>query len=262
MKTHVYLFFLVLVSAISCKKASVTPPEDLPPLTTSPATGQSITLNLSHVANGSPFALGATNTYTTANNDTFSVRLFKYYLSNIALLDAAGHAFAVPNSYFLVDEDDATSKTITLQGLPEGDYRSIRFMIGVDSARNVSGVQSGALDPAHGMFWTWNSGYIMAKIEGSSPQSGNALKDIAFHIGGFSGTNKGIRTVTLPFPTDLHVHAGHVSQVNMEGDVARWFSGPNAIDFSVVYEVTTVNSRSRIIADNYATMFTVTSIVN
>jgi hypothetical protein len=51
------------------------------------------------------------------------------------------------------------------------DITGIRFLLGVDSARNVSGIQTGALDPARGMFWTWNSGYVMAKIEGSSPSA-------------------------------------------------------------------------------------------
>lgn len=259
---RIYPLFLVMAFAIACKKPAVVPPEDLPPPGTAPVSGASLKVNVSHVANNGSFALGAANTYTTANNDTFSVKLFKYYLSNFKLINAAGQSFPVPDSYFLIDESDAASKNITLQGVPEGDYTGMSFLIGVDSARNVSGAQTGALDPSKGMFWTWNSGYIMAKIEGNSPQSGNPLKDIVFHIGGFSGSNKGIRVVSLNFPTDAHVHLGHQSQVNMSGDVAKWFSGVNTINFSQTYDVTTVNSRSRSIADNYANMFTVTSVVN
>jgi hypothetical protein len=35
---------------------------------------------------------------------------------------------------------------------------AIKFLLGVDSLKNVSGIQTGALDPAKGMFWTWNTG--------------------------------------------------------------------------------------------------------
>ena len=53
--------------------------------------------------------------------------------------------------------------------LPEGDYTELQFLLGVDSLHNVSGAQTDDLDPAKDMFWTWNSGYVMAKMEGNSP---------------------------------------------------------------------------------------------
>jgi hypothetical protein len=61
----------------------------------------------------------------------------------------------------------------------------MEFMIGVDSARNNSGAQTGALDPTNGMFWSWSTGYIMAKFEGTSAQSPAAANALKFHIGGF-----------------------------------------------------------------------------
>jgi hypothetical protein len=54
--------------------------------------------------------------------------------------------------------------------VPAGTYTGMYLTMGVDSARNVSGAQEGALDPANGMFWSWTSGYIMIKAEGLSPQ--------------------------------------------------------------------------------------------
>ena len=43
--------------------------------------------------------------------------------------------------------------------------------LGVDSLRNVTGVQTGALDPAMDMYWTWNTGYVMAKLEAAAQQA-------------------------------------------------------------------------------------------
>lgn len=258
-----FSFFFIVIGVVlfSCKKNTVTAPEEMPPLNSTPASNASLRINLAHVANGSSLTLGTT-TYTTSSNDTFSVKLFKYYLTNISLKNQAGQTVTVPGSYYLVDESDPLSKIITLQNIPSDDYTSVSFMIGVDSARNVSGAQTGALDPSNGMFWSWNTGYIMAKVEGSSPQSGSGLKDLVFHIGGFSGANKGIRTVNLNLPVNAHVHAEHQTQINISADVAKWFSGVNTIDFSLMYDITIVNSRSKSIADNYVNMFTVTSVVN
>jgi hypothetical protein len=75
----------------------------------------------------------------------------------------SGRVFRISaNKYFLVDFSDTTTTTLKLTILPYL-YNRLSFVIGVDSARNVSGAQTGALDPANGMFWTWNTGYIMAK---------------------------------------------------------------------------------------------------
>ena len=66
-------------------------------------------------------------------------------------------------------------------------------MIGVDSARNTSGAQLGALDPANSMFWSWNSGYIFVRMEGNSPQSTQPYNKLQFHIGGFKGATNCIK---------------------------------------------------------------------
>lgn len=240
----------------------IVPPEDLPPLNGVPASDASLKLNISHVVNGSALVMSPTHTYTTANNDTFSVKLFRYYLTNVKLTNDAGQLISVPGSYYLVDESDPSTKIITLPNVPEGDYTTVSFLIGVDSAKNVSGAKAGVLDPVNGMFWDWISGYIMAKMEGYSPQSGSNIKDLSFHIGGFNGPNRGIRDINLPLPINAHVHKEHQTQVNISGDLAKWFSGTNAITFSNTFFIGNISARSKSIADNYAHMFTVTSVVN
>lgn len=251
----------VILFCFSCKKTVVTPAEELPPLNGIPNSGASLRINIDHVVDGAPLALN-TATYVTAGSDTFSVKLFKYYLTNISLSNDAGQTVTIPGSYYLVDEGLPASKTFTLQNVPVGEYQAISFLIGVDSAKNVSGAQAGVLDPVYGMFWDWNSGYIMAKMEGYSPQSGSNIKDLSFHIGGYNGPNRGVRVINLNFPMKAHVHAEHQSQVNMSGDLAKWFSGVNSVDFNTTYFIGNISAKSRGIAENYTHMFTVTSVVN
>jgi hypothetical protein len=120
-------------------------------------------IEFEHVFDTISFALN-TKTFVTPNNDSVSFTKFKYYISNVKLLRADGTTYNENESYHLIDEETAASKTISINNVPFGSYTGISFMIGVDSTRNVSGSQTGALDPALGMFWTWNSGYIMAKL--------------------------------------------------------------------------------------------------
>src|SRR4051812_45343517 len=82
------------------------------------------------------------STYINSFGETYSIQRLKYYITNIELLNTkAGKRYAVPESYFLVDESDDQSKTITVAA-PSGDYDAVSFLLGVDSLHNVSGAQT------------------------------------------------------------------------------------------------------------------------
>ena len=64
--------------------------------------------------------------------------------------------------------------------------KRVCFRIGLDSATQVSGRTDGALDPALGMYWAWNTGYIQCRLEGFSPDSKGKKGRFEFHIGGYA----------------------------------------------------------------------------
>lgn len=202
-----------------------------------------------------------TQSYTNAQGASLTFTKFNYYISNIKLNNNSGGSFAEDNSYHLVQQEDASSLQFNISSIPAGTYTSMSFMIGVDSAHNVSGAQTGALDPANGMFWSWNTGYIMAKMEGTSPQSTANDNSFIFHIGGFSGANSGIRNVTLNFPTPLVITKDKTSTAYLHADALAWFS-PNVIDVATLHFIMSVNADSKKIADNYANMFAADSVKN
>ncbi len=104
--------------------------------------------------------------YTNPFNEKYAITKLRYYVTNIEL-QGNNVLYKEDNSYHLVDESDSASQIIHLS-IPEGKYLSLSLLLGVDSLHNVSGAQTDALDPANDMFWTWNSGYVMAKMEGNS----------------------------------------------------------------------------------------------
>lgn len=205
-------------------------------------------LHLHHVVGNEELELNGKQ-YSNANGDVFTVSKFNYFISNIVFHTDSGTVYAEPESYYLIEEEKAASKMVTVDNIPAGRYVSVSFIIGVDSLRNVSGAQTGALDPASGMFWSWNTGYIMAKMEGESV--GTALR---FHIGGFSGTENVLKTVTLPFTQPLVV-SNNTLHFHLLADLGKWFSGTHLIDFSTLNGVHMAGADAVKIADNYAGMF-------
>lgn len=224
--------------------------DDTEPTTPKPGTME---VMFEHKVGDNALALNST-TYTTHHGEDFTVKTFKYYISNVVLTTTDGSTYAEPESYHLVDESDASSKMFNITDVPAGDYKSVTFMIGVDSARNVSGAQTGALDPIHGMFWSWNNGYIMAKFEGTSPQSTGTDGYVEYHVGGFKGENSVLRTVTLNFDEVMKVDNNTVHQ-HINVNLAHWFHGDNHILFADVYDVHMPGETARKMADNYQHMF-------
>lgn len=253
------LFTLLTIGAVACQKKdddnnNVTPPPG--------ATTGEVGFEVSNYFGDKALTLN-TETYTSASGESVTISKFNYFITNIKLKKADGTEYVQPESYYPVKADVAGSKHFHIKDVPAGTYTSISFLVGVDSARNVSGAQTGGLDPANaasGMFWTWSTGYIMAQLEGTSPQSTATDKKFVHHIGGFKGEFNSIRNVTINLPQQMVLSGGKESTIKLKADINKWF-GTN-IKIANVTNLMSVNATSKMIADNYATMFSVTSVVN
>ncbi|MDX2172571.1 MAG: MbnP family protein [Bacteroidota bacterium] len=259
MKNYRVVFILNLCLVFNaCKKDTKISQESV---VTSSQTYGNLTIEFENMVDSLNLQF-ATN-YVNQNGDTFQVSTFKYFISNIVITKNDNSTFVEPESYHLIDHSDPTSLIVTLTKVPTGSYKSISFMVGVDSTRNVSGAQSGALSQSSGMFWTWSTGYIMLKLEGTSPKSPDLGKNIYFHVGGFEGINKAQRNFTLNFgSTTANVSTSITPKINLQTDLLEIFKNPSLVDFSSIYDVTNINSRSRMIADNYADMIRLEHVHN
>ena len=206
-----YLSIVLLTSLFftSCKKHDHDQQRD----------GQ-VTINLKHHwgMGTDPFSLNTTYVHPM-NGDTMTFSKYKYYISNFKLKKSDGSWWIHPESYFLVDLSNPASSTLDLGAIPNGEYTELSYTLGVDSLRNVSGAQSGALSTTNNMFWSWNSGYIMIKAEGTSPQSTSGT--FAFHLGGFSGPNNIVATKTVDFSSNpLTITKDNTSEIHFNVNTA------------------------------------------
>lgn len=204
-----------------------------------------------------------TTTYTNKWNESFIVNNFKFYIRAIRLTNIATNTgFEVDvTKYYLVDLKDSLSRLVKIGVLP-GTYNRLSFILGVDSTHNVSGAQKDALDPAKGMFWTWSTGYIFAKLEGTSPYSGAAQNRFMYHVGGFKQGEDANKEIQLFFPsgTVLNVANGKNTVLDVTADAYDWFGTPHDIKISKDPTVMTPGTLALKVADNYAKMFTVMGV--
>jgi hypothetical protein len=222
-----------------------------------------VTLKMDHRwSDNMPFSIGGNRSYTLGNGQSISPTEFRYYISNIQLQRTDGSWWIEEESYHIVDASNI-NPIIELKEVPEGRFVGIKYLIGVDSTRNVSGVQEGALAPSNAMFWSWNTGYIFIKAEGTSPSIVGDNPEYRFHIGGFRSTNSGIRENQFSFGRELIVRRDGSPSIHLNIYPNRFFEGPGmTIDLSTMPRVHMVGENSRKIADNYAQMIEFNHIHN
>lgn len=181
-----------------------------------------------------------TPVYSNVHGQVYSISTLRYYVSNVALHRADGSMY-LRKTPALIDHDDDAMTSVRLDNVPLGTYTSVSFILGVDSADNVAGPREGALDPLNGMYWTWATGYIFFKLEGTSAASTQPKNIIEFHLGGFKAPYNNIRRVELPLRRPLQAD-GRNASLDIVLDVGAFVDADGGIDFSTVSSVTDVRS--------------------
>ena len=219
------------------------------------------TIVFNNTVNQQPLVLND-STYTNPFGEQYRLSKLKYYISGIKLLNSQ-KKWVVKPGYYLISQSIDSSLQINI-ALQENSYDSIAFLLGVDSARNTSGAQKGALDPLNNMFWTWQSGYIMQKLEGTSPQSSIVNNKIEYHIGGYMGTNSVLQQLILPFPVNspLVIKRGGNSTIHINADVNRFWSGVVDVKIRKNPACSSPGKLAKQMAANFSNLFSVTAVIN
>lgn len=256
MKCIYILLFSTLLLFASCKK------DEVPQYDSN--TKAELSIEFDNIAGTEDLKLN-TGTYTNAAGEQFTVTKLKYYVSNFVLTNSNGTVYTVPQDscYFLIDEEDESTHEPVLH-VPEGEYETLTFTIGVDSLRNTMDLskRTGVLDPTTAgadMYWGWNSGYIFFKLEGTSPASTVTDHVYLYHIGGFGGyssaTINNLKTITLDLTARgmPQVKSGKGPNIHLLLDVLKVFNESTNLSIAahaaVMFDPFSVN-----IANNYAGM--------
>ena len=236
MKRSLYIFLLLLVAGNSFAQSRDP---------------QFCRIVFEHYANGKMITLND-SIYTNKFGESYSVSKLKYYVSNIHLI--TGKTTKSKPSVYLINA--AAPYHEIMLAMPSDDVIGVEFLLGVDSALNCSGAQEGALDPLNDMFWTWNNGYVMFKLEGKSASSNAVDNRIEQHVGGYKGEYRTMRKVYIPVKRAPSV--SFLRQITIRMDLDKYWSEKNKISVSPV--ITLPGATAAAAADNFPGMFTLEGI--
>jgi hypothetical protein len=160
------------------------------------APAQSLSIRWQPLLDG--HALVAGEAINDSRQDPVIIHTLRLYLGQWAWRKGP-HVLPANPDWQLPDLELPESWQWTLS-LPASGADSLVFQMGVDSATTARGALDGALDPTKGMFWTWQSGYINAKLEGQCARSRGRDGLFEWHLGGYTTPWNTVRRVALPLP--------------------------------------------------------------
>jgi hypothetical protein len=236
----------------------------------------SLIIHFSFFVGGQPLQL-STGHYLNEYNEPFTVDQCKYYISAIQVIGDHDEIQTIFAASHLVDAADSASLTLHLTTAIL-KITKIRFTIGVDSEANTGGVHTGDLDPMLGMFWTWNTGYIDARLEGQCDSTPAPAHRFTWDVGGYRpGVNAARQVVlsvppttrsasakpalatrsTSPKPATEPPASAALRNLDLRADLLHWFEGPHPIHLSQSPICHQPGPLAMQLADNYATMFSI-----
>jgi len=185
-----------------------------------PASGQDLQLQIVPMVKGQALRLDEPMAVAGA----VQVTRLDCLLSGLALQKEDG-TWMESKDWFAYLSAGAGRQTAKVSGMPAGEYKGIRFRIGVDEGTNQSdpnGYAPGhALNPqVNGLHWGWQGGYIFMAIEGRFTQDGKE-KAFSYHI----ANAPQMMTVELP----VRFLGGRPLTLELEFDVQAALAG---IDFA------------------------------
>lgn len=200
--------------------------------------------------------------YTADDGRKMSLQLAQLYISEIQLVKLDGSLVNIPNKHILMEREIATYK---IGNVPVGNYKSVRFKIGLDSVTNgLSPLQSkDSVILNQPEMWfdatPQPSGYVFVTVKGKIDTSENAdntaaqMQPFEYKI----GTNDHYTQINMP-DKNYSVYQNQVSYLHVIVDYYKLLNGI-ALNNSANLSVTTVEDNSHqpatTIANNISLLF-------
>ena len=171
--------------------------------------------------------LGKTLGYTNDAGENYNIQTLKYLISDITLHSDDGNTLLLDEVHF-IDISDASTFSFTVKDVPNNNYTSISYTMGLDTIRNINNLYIN--ESYHSaMVWpeTNGGGYHYMKLEGAYNNDSTFYNT---HTGGTMGGDysfNNMEDISLTVDDDL----GDIS-VNVNMEINNWYNSPNQIEFS------------------------------
>lgn len=182
-----------------------------------------INLTFSHSFGDTPIIIFSGRYLNQAANSEISIEKIKYFVDEIVLVEANGVEVPINTTGLIDVSENQSSFSIDAPG---GNYKQIKFVIGIDPTSNHG-------DPAsvspksvlhqsvhNDMYWSWNPGFIFFKVEGRYNKADGTRSTYFYHI----GSDEFARTYTLD---KNFVIDGKSLSGNINLDIKKFFGTHN-----------------------------------
>jgi len=151
----------------------------------------------------------------------------KWQSGNLALLDFENGAMGCAT------DGNPDTNAVVRGKVPAGSYRGLRFVVGVPFAKNHAN-QATAPSPLNlgKLFWSWNSGYLFAKIEATAvgmDDAGSPYAPFLVHVGSTGcvgdAQDGGVASCARPNRLPLAFDAYEIGKSKVVVDYAALVSG-------------------------------------
>lgn len=177
---------------------------------------------------------------TSAAGQTHSFSELKYVISNIRLIKADGTEIPynvndLDKGATVIDQAKTASLNYVLSNIPAGEYKQIKFGLGVKNSLNTLDqvrfpnfyAAAGANDTE--MMWEWGTGYRFTKIEGfydtdKKPLSIHTGSTVEGEEGNYTQGVDAYRDITLNLPTNAIV-GNKAPKIVIKADFDKLLSG-------------------------------------
>ena len=155
-------------------------------------------------------------------SDSVKITEFRFYISKLSFWKSNKQIWMEGDSFHLIDLLDDSTHKIKLEIPDEIVFDKLEFYLGIDSLTNVSGAMGGDLDPTRGMYWTWQNGYINAKIEGTSNVCKSRKNEFQFHLGGYMAPFQCVQKIEMIVDRNEQIQIGiHVEKMIEAFDLSK-----------------------------------------
>ena len=163
--------------------------------------------------------------YQTESGSNYSVDRLQFYLSDFVFKRTDGVEVKSDEIIF-VDAKNSKNITFKLSQIPQGNYQSVKFLIGLDSAHNISNSLPNIIDNVN-MAWPdlMGGGYHFLKFEGNF-NDGGTNAGFAMHL----GNNQHV--VPVGVTKEMNITSNE-DTLKLTMNLNEWFRNPHVYDFNV-----------------------------
>jgi len=165
--------------------------------------------------------------YQTSAGERFSITRVSYLVSNFALQRDDGSWLEISNSVAWLDFD-RDRNSIWLDRIPAGEFRTVRFTIGLNT--NLNHADAASFPAGHplnpnldGLHWGWQGGYVFLALEGLWRNSAGELDGWAYHL----ARDPNATRITLAVPLAVT----NETRLELDFDLATLLNAPRPLSF-------------------------------